>query len=93
MSSEEETMRDENGWKCPKPVAFAWVLCLPMVFGEFLPGAVRQASTLVFYTSLPAVLWMIINERKRDAGTIDALRARIERLERSVDDAALRQPV
>ena len=86
-------MRDEGSWKCPRPVAYAWSLRLPMVFGGVLQGAVQQTIGLVFYTFLPVVLWMIIDERKRDAGTIDVLRARIDRLERSFGDAVLRQPV
>lgn len=74
-------MNAASDWKAPKPVLFAWLLCLMMLGGEIAFGGSDNPLALVFYSFLPAALWMIAADSKRNAETITDLEARLDRLE------------
>jgi len=74
-------MNAASDWKAPKPVVFAWLLCLMMLGGEIAAAGSTNPMALVFYCFLPAALWMIAADAKRSARTIADLEARIDRLE------------
>lgn len=74
-------MRASNDWTPPKPVVFAWLLCVLMLGGEIVSGGPQNPMAVVFYSSLPAALWMISQDRKRDAQEISELKARVDQLE------------
>ena len=82
-------MHTSNDWTPPKPVAFAWLLCVLMLGGEIVSGASQNPMAIAFYSFLPAALWMISQERKRDAEKISELKARVDQLEEARSAAAL----
>ena len=82
-------MHTSNDWTPPKPVAFAWLLCVLMLGGEIVSGASENPMAIAFYSFLPAALWMISQERKRDAEKISELKARVDQLEEARSAAAL----
>ena len=82
-------MHTSNDWTPPKPVAFAWLLCVLMLGGEIVSGASQNPMAIAFYSFLPAALWMISQERKRDAQKISELKARVDQLEEGRSAAAL----
>ena len=82
-------MHTSNDWTPPKPVAFAWLLCVLMLAGEIVSGASQNPMAIAFYSFLPAALWMISQERKRDAEKISELKARVDELEEARSAAAL----
>ena len=82
-------MHTSNDWTPPKPVAFAWLLCVLMLGGEIVSGASQIPMAIAFYSFLPAALWMISQERKRDAEKISELKARVDQLEEARSAAAL----
>lgn len=82
-------MTRPHEWNPPKPVVFAGVLCLMMLGGEIAAGGPSNPLALPFYCFLPAALWMIANDAKRDARAIAALEARIDRLEASRHDMSI----
>ena len=82
-------MHTSNDWTAPKPVAFAWLLCVLMLGGEIVSGASQNPMAIAFYSFLPAALWMISQERKRDAEKISELKARVDQLEEARSAAAL----
>lgn len=82
-------MHTSNDWKPPRPVAFASILCLLMLGGETVFGGSRNPMAVVFYSFLPAALWMICQERKRDAQEISGLKARVDQLEEARGASAL----
>lgn len=82
-------MHISNDWTPPKPVAFAWLLCVLMLGGEIVSGASQNPMAIAFYSFLPAALWMISQERKRDAEKISELKARVDQLEEARSAAAL----
>ena len=82
-------MHTSNDWTPPKPVAFAWLLCVLMLGGEIVSGASQNPMAIAFYSFLPAALWMISQERKRDAQKISELKARVDQLEEARSAAAL----
>ena len=82
-------MHTSNDWTPPKPVAFAWLLCVLMLGGEIVSGASENPMAIAFYSFLPAALWMISQERKRDAQKISELKARVDQLEEARSAAAL----
>lgn len=82
-------MHTSNDWTPSKPVAFAWLLCVLMLGGEIVSGAYQNPMAIAFYSFLPAALWMISQERKRDAQTIIELKARVDQLEEARSAAAL----
>jgi hypothetical protein len=82
-------MHTSNDWTPPKPVAFAWLLCVLMLGGEIVSGASQNPMAIAFYSFLPAALWMISQERKRDAEKISELKARVDELEEARSAAAL----
>ncbi len=82
-------MHTSNDWTPPKPVAFAWLLCVLMLGGEIVSGASQNPMAIAFYAFLPAALWMISQERKRDAEKISELKARVDQLEEARSAAAL----
>ena len=82
-------MHTSNDWTPPKPVAFAWLLCVLMLGGEIVSGASQNPMAIAFYSFLPAALWMISQERKRNAEKISELKARVDELEEARSAAAL----
>ena len=82
-------MHKQADWKPSKPVVFAWLLCMLMLGGEIVSGGAGNPMSVVFYCFLPAALWMIAREQKRDAQEIDGLKARIDQLEEARRAAAL----
>lgn len=76
-------MNGSPDWKPPKPVIFAWLLCLLMWGGDLAAGGSSNPLALVFYSFLPAALWMIAADSKRNAEAIIDLEARLDRLEGS----------
>lgn len=82
-------MDASSDWQTSRPVAFASILCMLMLGGEIVSGDAWNPMALVFYCFLPAALWMISRDQKRDAGAIDGLRARIDDLERAQRGSAL----
>ena len=82
-------MHTSTDWTPPKPVAFAWLLCVLMLGGEIVSGASQNPMAIAFYSFLPAALWMISQERKRDAEKISELKARVDQLEEARSAAAL----
>ena len=82
-------MHTSNDWTPPKPVAFAWLLCVLMLGGEIVSGASQNPMAIAFYSFLPAALWMISQERKRDAEKISELKARVDQLEEARSASAL----
>ena len=75
-------MGELRNWIPPGPVAFALVLCITMLVSELYDGSGTTAS-LVFYSFLPAVLWMMAIQQKRDAGAIRDLQTRLAQLQES----------
>jgi hypothetical protein len=71
-----------NEWIPPKPVIFAALLCLLMLVGEIFSDW-RSSTSLVFYSFLPAVIWMIFIRMKRNTEVITELKAQVDRLEES----------
>lgn len=82
-------MHTSNDWTPPKPVVFAWLLCVLMLGGEIVCGGSQNPMAGVFYSFLPAALWMISQERKRDAQEISELKARVDHLEEARSASAL----
>ena len=82
-------MHTSNDWTPPKPVAFAWLLCVLMLGGEIVSGASQNPMAFAFYSFLPAALWMISQERKRNAQEISELKARVDQLEEARSASAL----
>jgi len=76
-------------WKPPKPVIFAWLLCLLMWAGDLAAGGSSNPLALVFYSFLPAALWMIAADGQRNERTIADLEARLDRLEGSRRSSAV----
>lgn len=60
-----------------------------MLGGEIVSGGARNPMMLVFYCFLPAALWMMAQERKRDAQEIRGLKARVDQLEEAGRASAL----
>ncbi len=71
-------MPDLRQWIPPGPIAFAMILCTAMVAGEIFSGDTQNPASLVFYSFLPAVLWMLANQQRRNASEIRNLRARLD---------------
>ncbi len=71
-------MPDLRQWIPPGPIAFAMILCTAMVAGEIFSGDTQNPASLVFYSFLPAVLWMLANQQRRNATEIRNLRARLD---------------
>ena len=72
-----------TSWKPSGAVVFATILCLLMLGGEVVSTGCPNPMALVFYCFLPAALWMMANEQRRDARAIDELTARLDQLEKS----------
>ena len=52
-----------------------------MLSGEIVSGGDGNPMAIVFSCFLPAALWMIAEERNRDALEISALTSRVDQLE------------
>lgn len=78
-----------NKWTAPKSVDFAWVLCVLMVGGEIVSRGSQNPMAVVFYSFLPAALWMIAQEQKRNAQEISELKARVDQIEEARSPSAL----
>lgn len=74
-------MHSSSKWIPSGPIAFAFILSIMMLAGDVFSGEGKNPVALIYYSFLPAVLWMISNEQKRDAQTIVELRGKLERLE------------
>lgn len=74
-------MTNLRQWIPPGPVAFAMILCTAMMAGELYSGDTQNPASLVFYSFLPAVLWMLANQQKRNTTEIRNLRARLDQLD------------
>lgn len=77
-----KNVREQINSKLARPIVFAWLLCLAMLVGEIAGGGWNPVS-VVFYSFLPAVLWMMADQQKRDARAITDLQARIAQLQES----------
>ena len=75
-------MDRSNEWIPPKPVIFAALLFLLMLVGETFSDWSSSLS-LVFYSFLPAVIWMIFISLKRNTEVITELKVQVDRLEKS----------
>jgi len=65
------------------------LLCLLMLGGDIVSGGRLNPMAVVFYCFLPAALWMMANEQKRNAQAISDLNARIDQLEESLRSSAV----
>jgi len=73
-------MFEFKNWIPTRAVAFAIILCTAMLIGDLLCGGFSNPVALVFYSFLPAVLWMMANEQCRDRQAIRDLGNRLDQL-------------